>query len=682
MIRNLIIFSVISFLIGSLIGINLWIMSEIPDVESIEYYEPLLTTRIYDNNGELIDEVYQQRRIPVYLDLIPDYIPNAAIAVEDKEFYKHWGINLRRIFKVAWLDIVRRSYAQGASTITQQLSRSIFLHLKKTMIRKLKEIYLALLLERHYSKDKILEMYLNEVYVGYGNYGIGAASKYYFDKSADSVSLSEAAALIGLFASPGRYSPYNDFERFIRRKNFVLGELKAEGYISRLEMDSAIAESLFVVDHRNESSIGPYYINEVKRQMNSIFGSAYRTWGGYKVYTAMDKRMQIICDSIIEWGLERVEKYWHLTPMDSIPDSLIHSENIPYIQGAMVVMDPSTGYVFGLVGGRDFSQSQYNRATQSKRLAGSSFKPFLYTAAIDNGFSPSDFVFDLPIIKEIQGEPYAPGNYDSTFMGKITLRKALSKSRNGASIRLGQEVGPFTVVDYAHLMGIESYLEPVLSIPLGTSGVTLLEMVRGYSTLATLGEKVEPIFIIKVEDRYGNVVYENRIVKERVLSKETSYIMVSMLQSVFNEGTAISARTMGYKLPAAGKTGTTDNFTDGWFIGFNPKISVGVWVGYDYPKRIGNHASGAGIALPIWVKFMEAIADSTRTPEDYQFQEPEGIVYRYVCSESGELATSKCSNVRKEIFISEDVPKRKCTLHGDVSESENKSIEMMDKFDF
>jgi penicillin-binding protein 1A len=682
MIRNLIIFSIISFLIGSLIGINLWIISEIPDVESIEYYEPLLTTRIYDINGELIDEVYQQRRIPVYLDLIPDYIPNGAIAVEDKEFYEHWGINLRRIFKVAWLNIVRRRYAQGASTITQQLSRSIFLHLKKTMIRKLKEIYLALLLERNYPKDKILEMYLNEVYVGYGNYGIGAASKYYFDKSADSLSISEAAALIGLFASPGRYSPYNDYERFNRRKNFVLRELKAEGYISRLQMDSAIAESLFVVDHRNENSIGPYYINEVKRQMNSIFGSAYRTWGGYKVYTAMDKRMQIICDSVIEWGLKRVENYWHLTPMDSIPDSLIHSENIPYIQGAMVVMDPSTGYVFGLVGGRDFRQSQYNRATQAKRLAGSAFKPFLYTAAIDNGFSPSDFVFDLPVIKEIQGEPYAPGNYDSTFMGKITLRKALSKSRNGASIRLGQEVGPFTVVDYAHLMGIESHLEPVLSIPLGTSGVTLLEMVRGYSTLATMGEKVEPIFIIKVEDRYGNVVYENRIVKERVLSKETSYIMVSMLQSVFNEGTAISARNMGYKLPAAGKTGTTDNFTDGWFIGFNPEISVGIWVGYDYPKRIGNHASGAGIALPIWVKFMEAISDSTKTPLDYQFQEPEGIVYRYVCSESGELATTKCSNVRKEIFISEDAPKRKCTLHGKESESENKSIEMMDKFDF
>lgn len=682
MIKNFIILSIIFFILGSLLGVNLWIISEIPYIESVEYYEPLLTTRIYDRNGDLIDEVYQQRRIPVKLDLMPDYIANAAIAVEDKEFYNHRGINLRRILKVAWLNIVRRSYVQGASTITQQLSRSIFLHLKKTMVRKLKEIYLALLLERYYPKDKILEMYINEVYVGYGNYGVGAASEYYFDKTPDSLSLSEAAALIGLFASPGRYSPYNNYERFVRRRNFVLRELKSEGYIGKEQLDFAISESLFVVDNHSRNSIGPYYIYEVKKQMNSLFGSAYRMWGGYKVYVAMDKGMQILADSLMEWGLDRVEKYWHLTPKDSIPDSLIYPENIPYIQGAMVVLEPTTGYILSLVGGRDFRCSMYNRATQAKRQAGSAFKPFLYTAAIDNGFAPSDFVFDLPVIKEIQGEPYAPGNYDSTFMGKITLRTALSKSRNGASIRLGQEVGPFTVVDYAHLMGIGSYLDPVLSIPLGTSSVTLLEMVRGYTTLANLGEKVEPIFILKVEDRYGNVVYENRIVKERVLSEQTAYIMVNMLQSVFNEGTAYSARRQGFKLPAAGKTGTTDNFTDGWFIGFTPELTVGVWVGYDYPKRIGNHASGAGVALPIWTRFMEVLIDSVKEYEDFQFQEPEGIVYRYVCTESGELATPECSNVRREIFVQEDVPKRKCTLHGKALEPENRTIEMIDKFDF
>lgn len=679
MIRRLLICSVLFFILGGFAGINVWILNDIPGVESIEYYEPLLTTRIYDRNNELIDEVYQQRRIPVRLDSIPDYISNAAIAVEDKEFYNHPGINLRRMAKVIWVNLIRRSFVQGASTITQQLSRNIFLHLKKKMIRKIKEIYLALLIERHYSKDKILEMYLNEIYIGYGNYGIGAASEYYFDKELDSVSLSEAAALIGLIASPGRYSPYNSYEKFIKRRNFVLKELNREGYIGVEDLDSALSESLSVVDHSSKNKIGPYYINEVKKQMNSIFGSAYRTWGGYKVYTTMDKNMQILADSLTEWGLSRVEKHWHLTPKDSIPDSLIHSENIPYIQGAIVVMEPKTGYVLSLVGGRDFKHSLFNRATQAKRQAGSAFKPFLYTAAIDNGFSPSDFVFDLPIVKEVAGQTYAPGNYDSTFMGKITLRKALSKSRNGAAVRLGQEVGPFTVVDYAHKMGIESYLDPVISIPLGTSGVTPLEMVRGYATLANLGEKIEPIFIKKVEDRYGNIVYESRVVNKRVLSKGISYIMVSMLQSVFDEGTAYGARRQGFKLTAAGKTGTTDNFTDGWFIGFTPDLVVGVWVGYDYPKRIGNHASGAGIALPIWTKFMKAVVDSTK---DCQFPEPDNIVFRYVCTESGQLATPQCPKVKREVFIRGNEPKRRCSLHGKGEETKEKSIEMIDKFHF
>jgi penicillin-binding protein 1A len=679
MTRRLIILSIIFFILGSFAGINLWIISDLPDVTSIKYYEPILTTRIYDINGELIGEVYQQRRIPVSLDSIPDYISNAAIAVEDKDFYEHCGINFERILKAAWVDLIKRKYVQGASTITQQLSRNIFLHLKKTIIRKTKEIYLALFIDRHYTKDKILEMYLNEIYFGYGNYGVGAASEYYFDKEIDSVSLSEAAALVGLIRSPGRYSPYNDQQRFKERRDFVLKELLAEGYISAQQMDSALAESLSVVDHSNQNRIGPYYINEVKRQMNSIFGSAYRTWGGYKVHIAMDKKMQMLADSLIEVGLNRVEKYWHLTPKNSMPDSLIYSENIPYIQGAIVVLESETGYVLALVGGRDFRHSQFSRATQGKRLAGSSFKPFLYTAAIDNGFSPSDFVFDLPVVKEIAGQIYAPANYDSSFMGKITLRKALSKSRNNAAIRLCQEVGPFTVVDYAHLMGIESYLDPVLTIPLGTSSVTLLEMVRAYSTLANMGEKVEPIFILKVEDRYGNVVYENRIVRERVLSEETAYIMLNMLQSVFDEGTAYGARRRGFKLPAAGKTGTTDNFTDAWFMGFTPYLAMGVWVGYDYPKRIGGHASGAGVALPIWTDFMKAVVDST---ENYQFREPEGITYRYVCTESGELATPKCPKVRKEIFRKGDVPKRLCSLHGGEVGIENRPIETIDKFHF
>lgn len=677
--KKVIIFTVVFFLLGSISGVNIWIFNDLPDVESIEDYEPLLTTRIYDIHNELIDEIYQQRRIPVALDSLPHFIVDAAVAVEDKEFYEHFGINIGRIFKAILVDIIKGGYVQGASTITQQLSRNIFLSLRKTILRKIKEIYLAILIERHYSKDKIMEMYLNEIYFGYGNYGIEAAAEYYFDKSVDTISLSEGAALIGLIRSPGYYSPYNDYNRFVQRKNFVLRELQADGYIKEKELESALGETLEVSDHSGDSRTGPYYINEVRKKMRALFGSASRTSGGYKIYTCMDKKMQVLADSIIEFGLKRVEKIWHLTPRDSISDSLIFADNIPYIQGSMVVMEPSTGYVLALVGGRDFNDSRYNRAVQSRRQAGSSFKPFLYTAAIDNGFSPSDFVLDLPIIKEIQGRTYAPANYDSTFMGKIPLRTALSKSRNSAAVRLTQEVGPFTVVDYAHRLGIESYLEPVLSIPLGTSGVTLLEMVRAYSTLANYGVKVKPLFIRKVEDRYGNVVYENREVKEKVISEESAYLVVDMLQSVFNEGTAYGARRRGFELPAAGKTGTTDNFTDAWFIGFIPGLTTGVWVGYDYPKRIGNHASGAGVALPMWVDFMESIADST---VNYKFTQPDGVVHRYVCVESGQLATQRCPEVREEVFKRSNAPSRRCKLHSKSVSEENETIEMMDKFQF
>jgi penicillin-binding protein 1A len=679
-----VIVNILVFVFGAVIGVNFAILTSLPDVDSLANYEPKLSTGIYDINDKLILEVFEHRRIPIILDSLPEYIPAAVVSLEDKRFYDHFGIDLRRLTKVMWLNFIRkiggRKWGQGASTITQQLSRNIFLTLKKTLLRKVEEIYLSLLIERRYSKKEILEMYLNEIYWGYGNHGLGAASRYYFDKIPDSLSISEAAALVGLLRSPGYYSPYNSYDRFIERRNLALNEMFKEGAITKVQLDSAVAESLHVVDQSKKEITGPYFINEVKREMENFFGRAYISWGGYKVYTTMNQDMQILADSILEWGLERVELYWHLKKKGEIPDSLIHPENIPYLQGAMVVMDPATGYVFSLIGGRDYKHSLYNRATQGRRQAGSAFKPFLYTAAIDNGFLPSDFVFDLPMIKELGGEVYAPKNYDETFMGKISLRTALKMSRNVASLNLCQEVGPFSVVEYAYQMGIESELEPVLSIALGVSEVTPLEMVRAYSTIANLGEKVNPVFIRKVVDRYGNVVYENRIVKQRVLSETTAYIILDMMQSVFEPGgTASYARRSGFGKPAAGKTGTTDDFSNAWFVGFVKGLNVGVWVGYDYPKSIGKSASGGALALPIWTEFMKAVCDSTM---DEGFPVPEGVEFRYICPESGDLATSRCPNVVKEIFREGNIPKDQCQLHGVGRKEVKKPIEMLDDFDF
>lgn len=682
--RRFIVLNVLFFMFGAVVGMNLWILSSLPDVDSLANYEPKLSTGIYDINDKLILEVYEHRRIAIELDSIPDYIPAAVVSLEDKRFYQHPGIDIRRLAKVIWLNLLRkiggRKWGAGASTITQQLSRNIFLTLKKTLLRKVEEIYLALLIEKRYTKEEILEMYLNEIYWGYGNHGIGAASRYYFDKVPDSLSLSESAALVGLIRLPGYYSPYNSYERFVNRRNLTLREMFEEKQISKLQLDSALVESLQVVDRSQKEITGPYFINEVKREMEQLFGRAYISWGGYKVYTTMDQEMQLVADSLMEWGLKRVELYWHLTKKEDIPDSLIHSGNIPYLQGAMVVMDPKTGYVLSLIGGRDYKHSLYNRAIQAKRQAGSAFKPFLYTAAVDNGFLPSDFVFDLPMIKELGGEVYAPKNYDETFMGKITLRTALKKSRNVASLNLCQEVGPFSVVEYAYQMGIESNLQPVLTVTLGVSGVTPLEMVRAYSTIANLGEKVNPIFIRKVVDRYGNVVYENRIVKQRALPEATAYMALSMMQSVFEPGgTANYARRIGFEKPAGGKTGTTDDFSNAWFVGFTANLNVGVWVGYDYPRSMGNGASGGAVALPIWAEFMKAVSDSTM---NYEFPIPENIEFRYICSESGELATSRCPNVVKEVFRKGNIPKTQCRLHRKEKPTIEKPIEMLDDFKF
>lgn len=682
--RRFVILNIFFFLFGAVIGVNFAILSSLPDVESLANYEPKLSTGIYDINDKLVMEVFEHRRIQIVLDSIPEYIPAAVISLEDKRFYDHFGIDVKRLAKVVWLNFVRKisrkKWGQGASTITQQLSRNIFLTLRKTLLRKVEEIYLALLIERRYTKKEILEMYLNEIYWGYGNHGVGAASRYYFGKVPDSLSISEAAALVGLIRSPGYYSPYNSYERFINRRNLTLNEMFKEGEILQIELDSAVAESLHVVDHSKKEIAGPYYINEVKRQMEELFGRAYISWGGYKVYTTMNQDMQVLADSILEWGLRRVELYYHLKKKEEIPDSLIHSANIPYIQGAMVVMDPQTGYVLSLIGGRDYKHSLYNRAVQSRRQAGSAFKPFLFTAAIDNGFLPSDFVFDLPLIKELGGEVYAPKNYDETFMGRITLRTTLKMSRNVASLNLCQEVGPFSVVEYAYQMGIESELEAVLSVALGSSGVSLLEMVRAYSTIANLGEKVTPIFIRKVVDRYGNTVYENRIVKQRVLSEATAYIVLDMLKSVFEPGgTASYARRSGFQRPAAGKTGTTDDFKNAWFVGFVKGLNVGVWVGFDYPKTIGKGASGGALALPVWTEFMKAVCDTTM---DYEFPLPEGIEFRYICPESGDLATSRCPNVINEIFREGNIPKRQCQLHNRASKDVERPIEKLDDFKF
>ena len=675
-----VLYIILAFGSGSFIGFNLWIIRSLPQIDILKNYYPVLATRLYDRNGEHVRDVYLVRRIPVLLDSIPENLQKAVISIEDKAFYRHHGLNYKRIVKAIIVDIIKRKKVQGASTITQQLARNILLSLEKSWIRKISEMYLAIELERYYTKKDILEMYLNQVYYGYGNYGVEAASEFYFGKPVSEVTLKEAAFLAGIIRSPGYYSPYTHPVRCDKRIRIVLKEMLEDGYIDSTQYREALDDTLKFVQKEERKTVGPYYIEEVKKILSGILGKAYVTTGGYTVYLGMDKKLQEIADSVTEVTMERIEKKYRLKPMGEFPESMPPMDNTPYLQCAMVVMDPHTGDVLAMIGGRNIRHSRFNRATMAKRQAGSSFKAFLYTAAIDNGYNPSDFVLDLPIITQVNEKVYAPANFDSTFMGKITLRRALYLSRNSAAIRLVYEIGPFTVIDYAHRMGVKSKLDPVISIPLGPSGVTVLEMTDAFGTLANYGTRIEPVIVKKIIDRFGNVVYEYDPPKERVLSKQTAYIMINMLMDVFNHGTAFGARRMGFMLPAAGKTGTTNNFQDAWFIGFTREYVAGVWVGYDVPRKIATNATGAGAALPLWVSFMKAVYDSVADTTDVEFPVPDSIVRRVICEDSGLLATPYCPRVREEVFIKGNEPDEKCDIHA--GKKKERLFERRDRIEF
>lgn len=672
------------FILGSLIGFNNWIINSLPDVKFLKNYQLTSTSRIYDRYGNYVTDIFLTRRLPVSIDTVPENIKNGFIAIEDKTFYRHHGFNFKRLIKVIILDFVKREKAQGASTITMQLARNLLLFTEKSFIRKIAEIYLSIKLERFLTKNEIFETYLNYIYFGYGNYGIGAASKYYFNKSLNELTLLESSSLVAMVKSPGLYSIYDNYENCMRRTRLVLKEMLKEGYIDSSKYSEAMNDTLKPVSKEERKILGPYYIETIKRIVSGILGNAYYNIGGYNIYTGMDLELQKIADSTTKISIENIERKYALKKKSDFGE-ITPSDITPYLQFSFVAMEPKTGDVLCIVGGRDIKESSLNRAIQTKRQVGSTFKIFLYTAAIDNGYNPSDFILDLPVIELINDKVYTPNNFDSTFLGKITLRKALYLSRNNAAIRLTKEVGPFTVMDYAYNLGIKSQIEPVLSIALGPSSVSLIEIVNAMSTIANYGDRIEPVIVKKIVDRNGNVIYENKPQRENVLSPQSAYIMIDMLKSVFDRGTAYPSRKMGFTRVAAGKTGTTNDFTDAWFIGFTPEIVAGVWVGYDIPKTIRIGASGAGCALPIWVDFMKAVYDTSGTNffvknSKNDFYIPEGIVYVKICSETGLLATSNCPHIIDEIFKIDNKPNEYCDLH---KEKKNiKNFENLDKIGF
>lgn len=636
----------------------------LPAPEAIVGFRAPASTRIYDCRGRIISEYFQEKRRPVPLETIPACLREAVVAVEDKRFYSHWGIDLIRVCGSMLANVTRPGNLQGASTITQQLARSMFLTPQRRLSRKLREMVLALELERHFSKQEILELYLNQIWFGGPVYGVGAAAERYFGKHVSRLDPVECATLGAMLANPPVYSPYRHPDRLLRRRNYFLAKLQRLGRITGDELDSLSSLPLGVQALKAATNEAPYFVEDVRRYLIDRYGYDFVYRSGAAIYTTLDLDIQSAAASAVSRWADTIEKNYRLRPTRATYDSLFRLDTtigLPrYLQAALICLDVRTGAVRAMIGGRDFGHSEYNRATQAKRQAGSTFKPFAYVAAIDNGLTPADIENDSTVVIPIPGQPdYVPHNYDNRMLGPMTLRRALALSRNLVAVRLIQRIGPELVARYANLMGISQKLPPYYSLALGSVEVTLLELTTAFNTLANNGVRVEPYMITRVEDDRGQVLEENRPVFRPALRSATAAVVTSMLSSVVDEGTATVIRSLGYSGPAAGKTGTTDDYADAAFVGYTTQLCCGVWLGYDQKRTIFRGATGGAIAAPVWAEVMKSVPADTAT----RFTLPPDVVTVPVCEVSGRLASPDCPRVRYEVFIKGTEPARPCPLH-------------------
>ncbi|MFH1686677.1 MAG: PBP1A family penicillin-binding protein [bacterium] len=645
----------------------------LPSFEQLHNIEPSLKTKVYDRNGTLLKEFYTENRVLTPYAEMPPHLIDLLLASEDQEFFDHWGINVRRLAIVALTNVVKWRKAAGASTITQQLARMLFLTRDKTFDRKIKEALTAIKLERTYSKEEILEMYLNQYYFSRGAYGPAAAAQLFFSKKVQELDVNDCALLIGLLKGPNVNSPFNNPDKAVQARNRVLYSYYSWGRIDRDTYDSLKAEPLVVSPPVEEIGTAPYFTETIRQHIYDKYGEQALYSGGLKVFTTLDVRLQMAAeqalykkvDSLrarVERSYDADNKNYTMYQRDTIDQYGDSIRVYKPVQGAFAAIDNATGGVLAMIGGRDFGESKFNRAVQSTLQPGSAFKPFVYTACIDNGYRTTEIIDDNPIVLEIPGAPeWRPHNFDSKFRGPITLREGIQFSRNLVAIKLLLKIHPEQAIFYAKRMGIKTELAPVASLAVGVSEVRLIELVNAYTVFPNQGILIPYHLVDRIVDRYGRVIEDNSNVdKTEVLSAQTAYIMADLMQSVVKEGTGQRSRAMGFVRPAGGKTGTTDNFCDNWFVGYTPQITAGCWVGFDEKTSLGRNQDGAKNGVPVWTEFMIAAHDSLPVED---FEEPEGIVRLDVCLESGELATDRCPNVRNEIFTDDNCPTATCPLH-------------------
>ena len=674
-----------------------YLAQDLPSLDQLENYDPDLVTRIYSADGEILDELYLEKRIFISIDKIPNNMKNALIASEDRRFYDHWGISMRDVFRAVVINLISFSYEQGFSSLTQQVARTLYdtIGFKKTIVRKIKEIITAIQIERTYTKNEIMEMYLNNVHFGHGTYGVQAAAKRYFGKSASALTLGESAMLVGILPAPARYSPVRHTERAHYKRNVVLRVMRDQRFITKDIYSEARAIEVEKVIEFQAKGTAPYFTEYIRRLMEKeddhLGVNIYRD--GLKIYTTLDKRLQDIAEASlmksIKSNQDKLNKrlfnddeefsqlaYLGIYPEDTVKmmmrgDSILYEDlrNKLLVQGAFVVLDPTTGAILAMVGGRPDYHDQYNRAVQAKRQPGSVFKPFVYTTAIDNGYPVTKQLLNQPLVLRVlssegEWEKWMPRNYDGTTSGLTTLREGIRKSVNLVAVRVVKELVPATEVKAtAERMGLRTNIRAVDAIALGTSEVYLLDVVNAYSAFANKGVLNQPFGISKIEDRYGNLIKEYFPIREEVLREESAYLMTSLLQTVMDAGTGGSARWRhNFYHPAGGKTGTTQNWTDAWFVGFSKQLAAGVWVGVDDPRvSLGEGQDGSRAALPAWARFMTAAHDTLGLKRE-KFERPDGVIHVEICTLTKDKPTNLCP-LESEIFIKGTEPSQLCKVH-------------------
>ena len=607
----------------------------------------------------LFDETREKKRT-VHYEEYPDHLIKAVLAIEDRRFFTHPGLDPFRIVGAAIRNIKAESYIQGGSTITQQLVKNFFLTPEKSFRRKAQEALLAFVLERRANKKDILELYLNEVYLGQvGSFsisGMGEAARMYFHKDVGNLTLAESALLAGMIQSPNPYNPYRHAKRATERRNQVLRAMQESGFVDEATAQATIAQPIRVESASLDTSDAPYFVDLVKQQLSERYDQKDLATQNLAVYTSLDLALQAQAQNVLREGLAKVDK-------------MIRRKEHPPVQGALIALEPSTGAIVALVGGRDYTESQYNRATTAKRQPGSTFKPFVYLTAFEATFddpalppiTPATVVEDAPTVFLFGKQEYAPQNYENDYKGYVTLRTALAHSLNNATVKVAEMVGFERIADlWNRRFGMSSRVQPYPAVALGSFEATPLEMASAYNILANMGLKVPPVTVLKVLDEKGTAIEQHYPSPPRVARPESTFLVVNMMRSVINNGTAAAARSMGFMSDAAGKTGTTNDLRDAWFAGFTPDLLCVVWIGFDDNTPTG--LSGARAALPLWVEFMKAAQAGTHG-EKFQ-PPPSNIIFMDIDKQTGLLATPSCPQVISESFVAGTEPREYCSIHG------------------